>query len=60
MTNNNGGRICPKCGMNLGQKHLCPVCDKRETESEQDSPNTVSLQAQNEESGGAECARNAG
>ena len=25
---NNEGRTCPKCGMNLGQKHLCPVCDK--------------------------------
>jgi len=27
MANNNGGRVCPKCGMNLGQRHLCPVCD---------------------------------
>ena len=27
MANSNGGRTCPKCGMNLGQKHLCPVCD---------------------------------
>ena len=27
---NNEGRTCPKCGMNLGQRHLCPVCDKTE------------------------------
>ena len=24
----NPGRKCPKCGMNLGQKNLCPICDK--------------------------------
>ena len=32
----NEGRTCPKCGMNLGQRHLCPVCDKTETETEQE------------------------
>ena len=32
------GRTCPKCGMNLGQKHLCPVCDRTEPESEQEQP----------------------
>ena len=31
---NNEGRTCPKCGMNLGQKHLCPVCDKTEENTE--------------------------
>jgi TPR repeat protein len=30
---NNGGRICPKCGMNLGQKNLCPICDRTEENS---------------------------
>ena len=30
MVNCNGGRTCPKCGMNLGQKHLCPICDQAE------------------------------
>ena len=25
---NNISRTCPKCGMNLGQKHLCPICDQ--------------------------------
>ena len=30
----NNARTCPKCGMNLGQKHLCPVCDNPETEPE--------------------------
>jgi len=33
---NNEGRTCPKCGMNLGQKHFCPICDKTETETEQE------------------------
>ena len=31
---NNEGRTCPKCGMNLGQKHLCPVCDQTEENTE--------------------------
>jgi len=35
MANNDSIRTCPKCGMNLGQRHLCPVCDKTETEPEQ-------------------------
>jgi hypothetical protein len=30
MANSNGGRTCPKCGMNLGQRHLCPICDQPE------------------------------
>ena len=34
----NKGRTCPKCGMNLGQKHLCPVCDKTE-ENTESAPN---------------------
>ena len=31
---NNSGRTCPKCGMNLGQRHLCPVCDQPEENTE--------------------------
>ena len=31
---NNEGRTCPKCGMNLGQRHLCPVCDQPEENTE--------------------------
>ena len=31
---NNEGRTCPKCGMNLGQKHLCPICDRTEENTE--------------------------
>ena len=31
---NSNGRTCPKCGMNLGQKHLCPVCDQSEENTE--------------------------
>ena len=40
MANRNGGKTCPKCGMNLGQKHLCPVCDETEgiTESSASNP----------------------
>jgi ribosomal protein L32 len=31
---NKNGRTCPKCGMNLGQKHLCPICDSPDPEQE--------------------------
>jgi hypothetical protein len=34
MENNDSARTCPKCGMNLGQKHLCPVCDMIEENAE--------------------------
>jgi tetratricopeptide (TPR) repeat protein len=34
MANNDSIRTCPKCGMNLGQRHLCPVCDKTEENTE--------------------------
>ena len=46
MTNSNGGRICPKCGMNLGQRHLCPVCDQAEenTEARPDSAEIISAE----------------
>ena len=30
MAEKHGGRVCPKCGMNMGQRHLCPICDKTE------------------------------
>lgn len=41
---NKGGRVCPKCGMNLGQKHLCPICDNPEQEHNPMSGNTSSSQ----------------
>ena len=28
-SNGHGGRICPKCGTPLGQKNLCPDCDRQ-------------------------------
>jgi len=34
MANNDSIRTCPKCGMNLGQRHLCPICDKTEENTE--------------------------
>ena len=29
-----GNRVCPKCGTRLGQKSLCPICDKAEQQNE--------------------------
>ena len=29
MANNHGGRTCLKCGTPLGQKNLCPICDRQ-------------------------------
>ena len=37
MSEKNGGRTCPKCGMFLGQKHLCPICDTPEPDICSDS-----------------------
>jgi uncharacterized Zn finger protein (UPF0148 family) len=48
MANDNGGRVCSKCGMNLGQKHLCPICDRPEPEEETGSFNASSAQTRNE------------
>lgn len=45
---NNEGRTCPKCGMNLGQKHLCPVCDQAEENTEARPDSAVIIGAEEE------------